>query len=139
VFDPLRGEFQLVYPVDDGNPNDQAGVGKVWISSVVDPSHPPDTSLRFPPALFGSFGHPWYGISLADQGGFDLFADPDFPFLKGAGVFADRNIAFYAFADGVFDLDFRASSDFPVMERGICLRLRDHDVGFCGPPNKFGY
>jgi hypothetical protein len=139
VFESLRGEFQVVYPVDDGNPNDQAGLGKVWISDVVDSSNPPSTSLRFRKVLSGFFGHPWYGISLADQGGFDLFADPAFPFLKGAGVFADRNIAFYAFADGVFDLDFRASSDFQVMERGICLRLHDHDADFCGPSNAFGY
>jgi hypothetical protein len=47
-----------------------------------------------------------------------------------SSVFPDRptgqvkqQIAFLAYADGVFDLDFRVGSDFRVMERGICLRL----------------
>jgi hypothetical protein len=50
-----------------------------------------------------------------------------------------RRISFLAYADGIFDLEFKAGSDFQVMEYGICLKLRERDTQFCGPPNAFGY
>jgi hypothetical protein len=132
--DPLKGEFTLAYGAGDGG-----GVASIWISDVIDATRPPDQDLRFRTDLAGRFGHPWYGVALSNQAGFDFYADRGFPFLKGAVVRPDRRIGFLAYADGVFDLDFRSGSDFQAMERGICLRLRDRDDQFCGPPNRFGY
>lgn len=132
--DPLKGEFTLAYGA-----RTEGGVGSIWISDVVDPARPPDQALRFPFSLAGRIGHPWYGVDLGYRGGVDFFSDPGFPYLKGAIARPDGRISFLAYADGIFDLDFRTGSDFQVMERGICLRLRDRDEPFCGPPNVFGY
>lgn len=138
MFEPLKGEFTLAYGATDaGAPLDRRDVGSIWISDVVSEARPPDQYLRFPSNLAGRFGHPWYGIGLRDQGGFDLYSDPAFPFLKGAAVRLDSRIAFLAYADGIFDLDFMTGSDFQVMRRGICFRLRDRDTQFCGPPDPF--
>jgi hypothetical protein len=134
LLNPLKGEFMLAYGA-----RNEGGTGSVWISDVVDPARPPDQHLRFPRSLAGRLGHPWYGVALENEGGVDLFSAPSFPFLKGAVVRSDRRISFLAYADGIFDLEFKTGSDFQVMERGICFRLHDRNTEFCGPPNAFGY
>lgn len=123
---PLKGEFTLIYGA-----RNEGGVGTIWISDVVDQARPPQQALTFPRSLAGRFGHAWYGIATQNQGGFDLFASPTFPFLKGAAVISDRRIAFLAYADGTFDLTFRTGSDFAVMERGICNGLHDGNGSVC--------
>ena len=144
ALDPLRGEFTLVYGFVS-----QHGNGRIWISDVVDAARPPDQHLSFPSRLSGRFGHAWFTVAVDAGSGFDLFSSPSFPFLKGAVVHpcspsggnacATRKIAFFTFADGIFDRDFQTGSDFQVMERGICLALHNDSESVCGPPNEFGY
>ena len=95
-------------------------------------------ALQFPRSISSQFGNPGHQVAAQLQAGFDLYAAPTFPFLRGVQVRTTRDIDFFAYADGVFDLTFSAASDFQVMERGICLQLRS-DEAWCGPANAFGF
>ena len=137
---PLKGEFTLVFVAN----SKVDSRGRISISDVVSADKPPDSSLFFPSILSTQFGHDNYGVSGSPQGGFELFAAPGFPFLRGAVVRPDadpaqRIISFLAYADGIFDMRLQTASDFQVMERGICLRLRAGNSARCGPENVFGF
>lgn len=131
---PLKGEFTLVYGADN-----EGEVASIWISDIVDINHPPHLHLRFPTVLAGRFGHAWYGVLKGEEGGFVLYSDPAFPYLKGAAVKSNGAIGFLPYVDGVFDLNFSAGSDFQIMERGICMHLTGMDTRFCGQINSFGF
>ena len=133
VLDPLKGEFFLTYgAVNEG------GVGSTWFSQVVDRNRPPFSSLVFSRNNAGRFGHPWYGVQN-QGGGMDYYTDPDFPYVKALFVNGNREITFLPHPDGIFDREFRSGSDWQIMERGMCLTLRNGDTGWCGGPNIFGF
>jgi len=132
VTDPWTGEFTLLY----GATNEQ-GLASMWVSEVVSVTKPPDSTLTFKLAHAGRFGHPWYGVALTN-GGFDLFTDPEFPYLKGAFVDANGTIVFLPHADGIYSLQYKSDSDYKLIERGLCMSLR-RDTNYCGTANQWGY
>ena len=133
VLDPLKGEFFLTYGATN-----EGGVGSTWFSQVVDAQRPPISDLTFDRANAGRFGHPWYGV-MNQGGGMDYYTDPDFPYVKALFINGNTEVTFLPHPDGIYDKDFQVGSDWWIMERGICMTLRNGDTSWCGGPNAFGY
>jgi hypothetical protein len=121
----------------------------MWRSDNLSRLRPPPQYLSFP--VFQKFGHDWYGVRgnnspLGLGGGFAVYSDETMPGLKAAllNVHGDEHdyqhdLIFLPFADGIFDMAFKPSPDFKVMEGTFCRAMRGE--AFCGNPQqtKWGY
>jgi hypothetical protein len=121
----------------------------MWRSENLSRLQPPPQNLRF--HVNQKFGNDWYAVRgnnypLGLGGGFAVYSDETMPGLKAALVNAhgepqhfQYNLSFLPFADGIFDMAFKPSPDFKVMEGTLCRAMRGES--FCGNPQqtKWGF
>jgi hypothetical protein len=142
-----KGFFSILFRYGDGSRGSPApSTPSMWRSENVSRALPPSRYLRF--QVFQKFGNDWYSVRgnnypLGLGGGFAVYSDETMPSLKAALVkyqAGDRHDLFFLpFADGIFDMAFKPSPDFKVMEGTLCRAMRGE--AFCGNPRqtKWGY
>lgn len=129
---PPRGQFVLTFGVRNGDN----------VAGYVAVSTPTTGTATLPSGLamlgFGNLRDVW---SFAPAGGGAApYEDSQLSALKAIRAFRVDGpwiLEFLPLFDGTFDAALSDGNDFQVMERGICLSLRD--ATFCGGPNSWGY
>lgn len=150
VIERGKGFFSILYRYGSGTAAQGASPStpSMWRMENVSRANPPSQRLRA--AVQQKFGHDWYAVRGNDYpiglgGGFTVHSDDAMPAVKAALVKVTddasqrHDLQFLPLADGIFDMAFRPSPDFKVMEGTLCRSMRGE--AFCGTwrQTKWGY
>jgi hypothetical protein len=146
-----KGFFSILFRYGTGSLGAPAwSTPSMWRSDNLSRLQPPAQNLSF--HVFQKFGNDWYAVRgnnypLGLGGGFAVYSDETMPGLKAGLVNAhgdpehgyEHDLIFLPFADGIFDMAFKPSPDFKVMEGTLCRAMRGES--FCGNPQqtKWGF
>lgn len=147
IIRPGSGFFSILFRNQNGQ-DPTLRISSLWRSENVSQTLRPSQSLHF--QVFQQFGHDWFWVRegnfpLGLGGGYAVYSDETMPGLKAALLKRKSpeeplyDLAFLTLADGIFDMDFKPSSDFKVMEATLCRAMRGEV--FCGTPaqTKWGF
>lgn len=143
-----KGYFSILFRYGEDVPPHVAAPStpSMWRMANVSRLNPPSRGLST--ATFQKFGHEWYSVRgnnypIGLGGGYVVYSDETMPGAKAALVKLNdqqgHDLFFLPFADGIFDMTFKPSPDFKVMEGTLCRSLRGE--AFCGnsQQSKWGY